>query len=229
MTASKTPNLGLMSPVLSDAFTPDDFDTTFGILDANPGILTVPNQAARPSGYSAAQHGRMVWQADQNIMWIWTQPSSLTAGSWQRQGTKGWLGGATNAAGTSTTAISWGTAPTVMSATVMVPGGRPQLIIYRWVFIYNDPAKYATLNMFANGGGMLETRHNGNSFSVAYSSTYPYPPDSGTFCVLRGSSGVQESVTFQLKIRCQDPAVVGGAQGGGTSTINQCSMDIFEL
>jgi hypothetical protein len=229
MTASKTPNLGLMSPVLADAFNPDDFDTTFAIIDANPGIQVVANQASRPTGYSTAQHGRMVWQADQNILWIWNQPTSLVGGVWVRSGSKGWLGGAGNASTVSTTAISTATAPTVVSTTVMVPGGRPQLILYKWVFIGNDPAKYATLNLYANSGGLIETRHNGQGFGNAYTTNFPYPPDSSMYAYIRGSSGVQESVNFALKIRCQDPAAVGSTQGGGSSFIIGSSMDIFEL
>src|ERR1043165_2837902 len=112
MTASKTPNLQLMLPVNSDPFDPLDFSDTFSKLDLHPGVRVIPNQAARPSGLGAANHGRMFWQADQNIMWIWTQPSPVVAGYWDRQGTKGWLGGDGNVVQGNTTAQSVAPPPT---------------------------------------------------------------------------------------------------------------------
>lgn len=229
MTASKTPNLALMSPVLSDPFSPDDFADTFAKLDAAPGVTVIPNQASRPTGLGAAQHGRMYWQADQNVMWVWNQPSALSAGSWLRQGTKGWLGGAYNAAQVNTTAISVSTAPTIVNVNTLVPGGRPVLILYRWTFIGNDSAKFATLNLLANSSNIYEARFNGNSFGTAYSSTWPYPPQSAEFSYLYSAPSAQTNINFQLKLRCQDPAVVGSQQGGGTCFIIQTSMDVYEL
>lgn len=229
MTASKTANMALMLPVLSDPFSPDDFADTFTKLDAAPGVTVIANQASRPTGLGAAQHGRQYWQADQNIMWVWNQPSALVAGSWSRLGAKGWLGGAGNAAQVNTTAISVATAPTVVNVNTLVPGGRPTLIMYSWVFIGNDPTKFATLNLLANSTSLYETRHNGQGFNAAYSTNFPYPPQSSVFAFVRGSSSVQENVNFQLKLRCQDPAVVGSAQGGGAAFIIQTKLDIFEL
>jgi hypothetical protein len=218
-----------MNPVGSDAFTTGDFSSTFQTLDTVPGILVVPNAASRPTGYSASQHGRMVWQADLNCMWVWNQPSGGSGGSWLRSGTCGVLGTARNAGVVSTTAISQATAPTITSVTVMVPGGRPTMIMYSWVFIGNDPAKYATLNIYANSTGLLETRHNGNTFESAYSGSFPYPPDSSTYAIIRPASGSQENVTFTLKIRCQDPAIVGSAQGGGSCFITNTSLTVMEV
>lgn len=229
MTASKTPNLALMSPVLSDPFSPDDFADTFAKLDLAPGITNITNQASRPTGLGAAQHGRMYWQADSNIMWIWTQPSALVAGSWQRMGTKGWLGGAGNAAQVNTTAISVNTAPTIVNVNTLIPGGRPILVLYRWTFIGNDSARFATINLLANSSSVQEARFNGNSFGPAYSAATPYPPQSQMHGYLYGAPSTQQNVNFQVKLRCQDPAVVGSQQGGGTCFIIGTSMDVFEL
>lgn len=229
MTASKTPNLGLMSPVLSDSFDPQDFVETFGILDQNPGIRQIPNEVGRPSNLGSNQHGRMYWQADQNIMWVWDQPSSVVAGNWRRSGSKGWLGGAYNAAQVNTTAMSVNTAPTIVNVNTMAPGGRPLLILFRWVFIGNDSAKFATINLLANSSNLHEARFNGNGFGVAYSSTWPYPPQSTQYGFVYSAPSAQTNINFQLKLRCQDPAVVGSAQGGGTCFIIQTSMDVFEL
>lgn len=229
MTASKTANLGLMNPVGSDPFLTTDFAQTMGIIDQNPGILVVPNAASRPTSWSASQHGRRVWQADLNIQWVWVQPSSLTAGSWSRVGNVGLLGSATNMTVISTSAVNTGTAPTVVSVNCMVPGGRPVMVMYNWIFIGNGSAKQATLNHFVNSSNVLETRHLGNSFAEAYLSGTPYPPYSSSFSWIRNASGAQENLTFSLKLRCQDPAFVGGAQGGGTSFIDRVSMYVIEI
>lgn len=229
MTASHTPNLGLMSPVGSDPFVTTDFSDTFTKLDATPGILTVANAASRPTGWGASQHGRHVWQSDLNIMWVWNQPSGAPSGSWVRRGGYGWLGGASNAAQVNTTAISVATAVTVCSTSVMVPGGRPCMVMFSWIFIGNSYAKFATINIIANSSNILETRHNGNGFDVAYSSTYPYPPWSQTFAFIRQSSSVQENVNFQMKLRCQDPAVVGSTQGGGSCFVIGAALNIIEV
>jgi hypothetical protein len=229
MTASKTPNLALMSPVLSDPFSPDDFADTFAKLDAAPGVTVIANQAARPTGLGAAQHGRMYWQADQNIMWVWNQPSALSAGVWQRSGTKGWLGGAFNAAQVNTTAISVATAPTIANFNTLLPGGRCVFVNMRWTFIGNDQARFATINLLANSSSVMESRFNGNGFGVAYSGGTPYPPQSASIGYVYGMIGAQTNVNFQMRLRCQDPAVVGSQQGGGTAFIIGASIDVFEL
>jgi hypothetical protein len=229
MTASKTPNLGLMSPVLSDSFTPDDFAQTFGILDAHPGIEVIANEASRPSGLGAAQHGRMYWQADQNIVWVWSQPSAMVAGSWLRMGNRGWLGGAYNGAQVNTTAISVATAPTIVNVSTLLSAGRPAVVLYKWTFIGNSYARFATIDLMANSSVVQETRFNGNGFDVAYSGATPYPPQSAMFAHVHTLLGAQQNVNFQVKLRCQDPAVVGSQQGGGSCFIVGASMDVFEL
>lgn len=229
MTASKTANLGLMNPVGSDAFTTTDFASTFQTLDTVPGVLVVPNQASRPTGWSASQHGRMVWQADLNAMWIWVQPSSGTAGSWSRQGNVGFLGGNRNGGTVNTTAITVASAPNLVSVTVMIPGGRPVLIFYDWIFIGNSTARAATLNLIANSVNIWETRHPGVTWDKAYTPDNTYPPGSGLSYYYRPANSVAESVTFQLRLRCQDPASAGNQAGGGTSSISNCGLNIFEV
>jgi hypothetical protein len=229
MTASKTPNLGLMSPVLSDPFSPDDFSETFGILDQHPGVQVIANQASRPTGLGAAQHGRMYWQADQNIMWVWVQPSAMVAGEWQRSGCKGWLGGAYNGAQVNTTAITVASAPTIVNVNTLVPGGRALMILFKWTFIGNDQARFATTDLMANSSVIQEARFNGNGFGPAYTSGTPYPPQSQQHGYVYTGINAQTTMNFQLKLRCQDPAVVGSQQGGGSAFIIGTSMDVFEL
>lgn len=131
MTASKTPNLGLMSPVGSDPFVTQDFADTMAILDLNPGIRTVANQASRPTGWTAAQHGRRVYQADQQIEWVWHMPSSGTPGVWKRTYPKGLLANVVNYSTIGTSNTNYGAGPTLVEANnVIIPGGRP----YRYTF-----------------------------------------------------------------------------------------------
>ncbi len=224
-TASKTPNLGLMSPVASDPFDPADFDATFAILDANPGTLTVPNQASRPTGWSSNQHGRMVWQADLNVMWVWNQPSSSVAGSWTRIGGYGLLGSALNPTQINATQVNWTTAPVAVQTTVMVPGGRPCLIMVSWLYITNDKTRQATLNFIENSSSVLERRFDGASFGVLPDA----PPQAGSYFYTRGAQPTQQQVNFQLRIRAQDPAVVDPGQAGGTSSIWNPTITVFEM
>lgn len=229
MTASKTPNLGLMNPVGSDQYSTADFSDTFTKLDATPGVLTVANQASLPTSWNANQHGRQVWQADLNIMWVWSQPSSGVAGQWLRVGSYGLLGSNFNASQVNTSAITISSAPVITNVSVLAPGGRPIMVMYRWIFIGNDVARYATINIIANGTNIVEARFNGNSFSTAYDSDHPYPPQSAMYYYIYGTPGSQQTINFQLKLRCQDPAVVGSLQGGGTAFIIGAAMSVFEV
>lgn len=224
-TASKTPNLGLMSPVASDPFDPADYDATFAILDQNPGVLTVANQASRPTGWNNNQHGRLVWQADLNVMWIWNQPSSLVAGAWVRLGGYGLLATAINPTQINATAINWTAAPVAVQTTAMVPGGRPCLVMVNWMFVANDHANQVTLNFVENSSSAVERRFTGSSFGVV-----PHmPPGGGAYFYIRGAQPTQQSVNFQVRIRAQDPAIVGPDQGGGTSAIWSPTIAVFEL
>lgn len=224
MTSSKTDNLGLMSPVLSDPFNPDDFRDTFEILDQHPGVRVVPNQASRPTSWNNNQHGRLVWQADLNVMWVWNQPTAQVAGAWARLGGYGLLGSAINPTQVNTTSQNWTTAPTAVNVNVMVPGGRPCLVMYNWQYVANDKTKQVTVNLVENSTSVMERRHNGTSFGVS-----TYPPDASSYFWVRSSAATQQQINFQLRVRALDPAVVGSDQGGGTSSIWSPSLAVFEL
>lgn len=224
-TASHTPSLGLMSPVASDPFDPADFDATFAILDANPGVLTVANQSSRPTGWSSNQHGRLVWQADLNVMWIWNQPSSGTGGSWVRLGSYGLLGSAVNPTQINATQVNWTAAPVAVQTTVMVPGGRPCLIMVTWLYLANDSSKQVTINFIENSSSVLERRFDGSSFGVVPDQ----PPQAGSYFYTRSAQPTQQQVNFQVRIRAQDPAVVGPDQGGGTSAIWTPTIAVLEV
>lgn len=222
-TASHTPNLGLMSPVSSDAFDPADFDSTFAILDQNPGVLVVANQASLPTGYTSAQHGRCVWQADLNVMWIWNQPSSSVAGSWTRLGNYGLLGSASNPTQINSTAQNWTAAPVAVQSTVMIPGGRPCLVILSWMFAANDTTNQITLNFVENSSSVLERRITGSSYGVVSG----VPPTAGMYSYVRSASSTQQSVNFQVRLRTTTSAET--TPSGGTSSIWNPYLYIFEL
>jgi hypothetical protein len=137
MTASKTPRLGLMNPVGSDAFVTADFAQTFGIIDANPGYAIVPNAASRPTGYTTAQHGSLVYQSDLNIMWSWNQPTSGSAGAWRRVGNAGLLGSSAASGLVTTTTTTYTSGVQVAALTVTVPGGRPIQVAINWEILGN--------------------------------------------------------------------------------------------
>lgn len=225
MTASKTSALQLMSPTTADQFDPADFAETFAILDDNPGILTVANQASRPTGWSSDQHGRHVWQADTNIMWVWNQPSSVVAGVWTRRGGFGHLGGASNPTQINSTAQTWTAAPTAVAVNVMVPGGRPVLVMYNWEYIANDHSRQITVNLIANSTSIMERRHTGSAFGI----NPGLPPDAKSYYWIYSASPTQQQINFQLRVRALDPAVVGPDQGGGTSTIWSPRLDVIEV
>ena len=228
MTASRTPNLGLMSPVRADAFQPQDFRDTFSILDNNPGVLVIPNQASRPTGYGSDQHGRVVWQADLNIMWVWTQPNAAMAGYWERLATKGHLGGGINGDTVSSSAQSVATSAEVTGRSVMCPGGRPIFMFVRWGAAWNDHSGQITLNVFANNDLIREERFNGVSWGVA-SGTDRDPTNANTWIEFYNPGSTQRQVNFHVAIRAQDPSVVGPVFGGGTSHIRRCSIDVIEM
>jgi hypothetical protein len=225
MTASKTPNLALMNPVGTDPFTTTDFSDTFTKLDNVPGVQVVANYASLPTGWSAVNHGRFVWQADLNIMWIWNQPSSSVAGVWQRFGNYGLLASAINATQVNATQVNWTAAPVAVQVTAMIPGGRACLVMTRWQYVANDHANQVTLNFIENSSSVMEQRFTGSSYGVVAGN----PPTAGAYWYIRGASSTQQSVNFQLRVRAQDPAIVGSGQGGGTSAIWSPFIAIFEV
>lgn len=220
MTASKTPNLGLMNPVGSDTFQVTDFSTTFGILDQNPGILTVPNQASRPTGWGAAQHGRRVWQGDQNIEWVWYQPSSSVGGVWQRTYPKGWLGGASGG-NASTGSNTLGQGPVVLSLTLLVPGGRPIMLVHGHDDASNETTGTTALSIWQNGTMVRYDYFFGrHSSQPQTNSTYGM-----VYFILNPAPTTQQSVNYQLQLNTW----INLPTNSGISSISGATMDVYEL
>lgn len=220
MTASKTPNLGLMNPVGSDDFQVADFSTTFGILDQNPGILTVANQASRPTGWSTAQNGRRVWQADQNIEWVWYQPSGGVGGVWQRTYSKGLLASA-GAGNASTGNTTFGQGPVLQSITTLVPGGRSLRIEYTFYDCTNETTGTSIVSVWENGGLVGYKYHLGRLGS----NPLTYSVASGFSYIRNPAPTTQASVNYQLQLNAENfnPA------NAGVSSIRDAYLNIYEV
>jgi hypothetical protein len=220
MTASKTPNLGLMNPVGSDDFEVDDFSTTFGIIDQNPGSLTVANQASRPLGWGSAQNGRHVWQADQNIEWVWYQPNPSIGGVWQRTFPKGWLGGVSGG-NASTGSNALGQGPVVLSLTVLVPGGRPILLMHGHGDVNNDTTGTTALSVWQNGSLIRFDYSMGrHASSPQTNSVYGM-----SYFLLNPAPTTQQSVNYQLQLNTW----INLPSNAGISSVEAATMDIFEM
>lgn len=220
MTASKTPNLGLMNPVGSDDFEVTDFSSTFGILDQNPGILPVANQASRPTGWGAAQHGRRVWQADQNIEWVWYQPSTGVGGQWLRTYPKGWLAGAQNG-NASTGNTTFGAGPVVLSVTALIPGGRPVKVNYSFYDCLNETTGTSIVSIWENGVMVGLKYHLGRNFTQPLTHSV-----AASFYYIRNPAPTSQlSVNYQLQLNAEnyDPS------NAGISSISDAHLDIIEL
>jgi hypothetical protein len=188
MTASKTARLGLMSPVGSDAFVTTDFSQTFGVLDANPGTAVVANAASRPTSYTTAQHGSMVFQTDLGILWFWNQPSSGSVGAWARVGSKGLLADTTPSGQVSTTQTNAANGAQSATVTVTVPGGRPVLVILSWDFLNSSQGQNVV--SFWEGSTRLDK----------YVWEWYNDLSSGTFTYARPVVPTQQNITYRMTI-----------------------------
>jgi hypothetical protein len=211
-----------MYPVGSDTFDITDFENTFTIIDQNPGTLTVANQASRPTGWGANQHGRRVMQADQGIEWWWNQPSSIVAGVWTRVAPKGWLGGTYHGGSVSCNDTS---TPGVLVASVnlLVPGGRPVQVFYSFLYATNtnNSDGQALVQYYENGTFVNNKTHNGTGYNGGDPSN---PPSSGMMYYLRNiAPTTQQNVTFSI--------YVTGIAGRpiGQTTLWNTTLDIYEV
>lgn len=216
MTASKTPNLGLMNPVGADSFQTSDFADTFQKLDQVPGILTVANQAGRPTSWTASQHGRRVWQADQNIEWVWHQPSSGTAGIWKRTFARGLLAQVVVGTTISTSNTNYSTGATLASLNnVVIPGGRPYKIVVRAEWVAND-ANMSIISTFENNGMLAWVHFGGSHFDGGRGM-----PGPAYFEFSRPAPSVQTTMNFRTTLNSHNGF-------GGTTICWAPSLEIVE-
>lgn len=216
MTASKTPRLGLMNPVGSDAFQVQDFSDSMAILDGLPGILPVPNAASRPSNYTAAQHGSIIHQTDLGILWTWYQPTSGVTGQWKRLGNVGLLG-VSGASGLVTATTTTATAGAQLAAlTVTVPGGRPLMIKTDWDQLGNTYNK-SVLSYWENNT-LISSR--------VFGGAVPPAATPNTWMFATGIPTNSFTLNAKITISCFSAAP---PNGGGTASANGVSISIWEL
>lgn len=216
MTASKTPNLGLMSPVGADPFVTADFADTMAILDLNPGIRTVANQASRPAGWTTAQHGRRVYQADQQIEWAWHMPDGGTPGVWKRTYPKGLLTNVVNYTTITTTNTNYGTGPTLVeTGSIVIPGGRPFRVTLRAEWVGNT-----------NNLAVISAHQDGTLFSWLHFSSGSFDggraqPDAREFSYSFPAPASQISTSFKTTLSSYTAT-------GGTAFCFAPSLEVVE-
>ena len=207
MTANTSPRLGLMLPTNSDPFTPDDFSQTFGKLDAVPGTTPVANYASLPSNLTANQHMSCYIQADNGAEWYWYQPSSGSPGVWKRRNALGVIATASQNSNISTTATNPSLAPTIMTATVLAPGGRYICVAVDMRSVQNNSsACVGVTSLWLNGGLVVEHASGAKASTVGVTQFYQ-------FFYLPSAQGF--SMTWRVSLR---GAAISG--GGGTTTAN---------
>jgi hypothetical protein len=216
MTASKTARLALMNPAGSDAFTTDDFADTFQKLDANPGILPVPNAASRPSNYTAAQHGSIVHQLDLGILWTWFQPSSGSAGYWRRLGNYGFLGLSSGSGLVTTTNTNYNTGVQVASLSVTIPGGRPITVKMAWDQINNSYSR-AVLGYWENNVLIYS--------ETVYAPQTPYPMQGEVTFIRDIAPNAALNLTAKMTLSSYNAAP---PNGGGTTQVAGATLTIWE-
>lgn len=217
MTASNTPRLGLMSPTGSDAFAVGDFATSFARLDAQPGILPVPNAASRPNTWTTSQHGSIVLQTDFAILLEWNQPSSGSPGVWKRLNGQGFQAQYTNSGTVSTSTRNYGSGPVVVNGTVTLPGGRPILINVGWDAFFNDTAGRNVLSYWENGTRVWDRsfygwKGEGNAGDISF---YRNP-----------APNASASITVQVTVAAYNASP---NNGGGTTSITNTILTVIEI
>jgi hypothetical protein len=222
VTATKTPNLGLISPTTTDDFKTTDFAETFGILDLNPGIFCVANQASRPTTWTEKQHGRTCRQMDQLIDWVWVQPTSGSTGIWKRTAGKGVLYTQTTSGAVSSAATVYTAGATVIQTpSIILPGGRPIKVTVRWDTCGNTSG--IGVGSYWEGSSLINSRAiNG----------YDYPSNQwarlglgGQFFAIRDiAPTTQVSVAFRWTISAY---ALSGT--GGTTTTRGTVMVVEEV
>lgn len=216
MTASKTPNLGLMNPVGTDSFAVADFSDTMAILDQNPGRRVVPNQASRPTGWGVNQHGRSVLQADQQIEWVWYQPASNVPGVWKRTFARGQLAYSTNWGQISTSNTDYGNGPVLVQINnVIVPGGRPYRINFRAEWI-SSTAGMSVVSVFENNSQLGYVHFDGWGFDGGRGM-----PGARSHSYGRPAPASQTTISFKMTLAAH-------SSFKGTSSVWAPSLEIEE-
>jgi hypothetical protein len=220
VTATTTPKLGLISPTTTDNFSTAEIAQTFGILDDNPGILCVANQAGRPSTWTHLQHGRTVRQLDQGIDWWWDKVDSGTTGTWRRLASKGILYAQGNGGSVSSSTTTYTSSATVIQTpSIRLPGGRRIRVSVLWDTMGNTAG--IAMGHYWEGSTLINS-WGVNGFDTT-SGLWGHVGAAGIYSIIRDiSPTTQVDMTFTWGIS----AMVGV---GGTSFIRNSRMFIEEI
>jgi hypothetical protein len=216
MTTSKTSRLGLMSPTGSDAFVTQDFADTTAILDANPGVYVCANAAGRPTTYTSAQDGSLVYQKDLRVLLAWDQVSSGVTGTWKRINPIGFLGQMSNSGSVSTSTRTYSSGPTIVTGTITVPGGRPILVMGQWGQSRNDYGQ-VVLSYWENNVRIAD---------MPFEAWTDYLVNNNFWLYRNPAPDAQLSLTVKLTLASYNASP---PNGGGTSSISNTNLAIFEV
>jgi hypothetical protein len=217
MTASTTPRLGLIQPAGSDNFVISDFDDTFSKLDGTPGVTPVANYAALPAGLTTAQHGSIYLALDTKALWMWSKPGA-PAGTWVRLNSVGVISQASQASTVTTSTTTSSLAPTLVSTTFSVIGGRAVLLLFEHPRIQNDGTfGYSVCELWRDGLNVVDSVQSGGAPSKDISHVITRIVAAGTL----GAPGT--SVNIKVTVRST-------SYGGGTTTAGALgALSVIEL
>lgn len=210
-----------MSPVDSDVFTSADFSTTFGKIDAAPGVAKVANYSALTTlgaGWGVNQHGRFVLQLDNGALWYWFDPSG--SGSWKRANSTGLLAKVVQNADVSSSATSGNGILVVQSGNITVPGGR-YLDLNCTLGLANSTGAIGmvSVNLVDNGSNIKEF-----VFKVGTQNTGQGNSQSFDWYVNPSANSVHN---YGVYIRSVSGSTSNGA--GGSSTAKTSVLNVIEV
>lgn len=202
-----------MLPGDPDAFDPNDFATSFAILDATPGHRMVANYGSLPANLTQAQHGSSYLALDSGSLWYWYQPSA-SPGSFKRLNSLGVLSSVQAGANISTAVTAAASAPTVASTTVVAPGGRA-IEIYAYAGLTNltSASHGGILSLWVNNAMVREVAATGTQYNISNEAIIRY-------VILNPTPG--QSIPIRIT-----PRTYSGSGGGGTVTAFAASTGII--
>jgi hypothetical protein len=210
-----------MQPASGDNFTLSDFDDTFQKLDNAPGVTPVANYAAisaLAATLTTSQNNSIYLQADNGSLWQWVKPGA-GAGSFRKINTTGLLRSVTQAATVTTTTTDPAAAPSMVSTTFTMPGGRAIGLLfqhhtvansgsfgYSYVALYINNT-FATSSIMSGGAANKNMTHHLTTFFT------------------QGNYSTSPGSTVSAKV-----VVASTVYGGGTTTASATGqLFIFEV
>jgi len=212
--ANLTPKLGLIAPVDSDTFAAADYATTFGKLDAVPGVTIVPAYSGAGGlntlSWGTNQHGRTVIQADNGAWWLWYNPSG--SGTWKRINNIGLIQKTIQNADVSSAATSGTGILVVQSGNLSIPGGRSVQINCTLGLDNNSGANGNAAVLLYDNGALLKTftfKVGNNTGSLGNSQSFDWYVNPGS-----------TPSTHNYAVYARSISITGGTTTAKTSVLN---------